>query len=45
MMSDMDCVITKTTEKAKQVHRLCAGKQQVLSIDSIFVKNLPAADK
>ena len=45
MSSDMDCVITKTTEKAKQVHSICAGRQQVMAIDSIFTRNLPDQNK
>lgn len=41
LMSEMDCVITKTTAKAKEVHAATGGSQQVLPIDSIFTKNLP----
>ncbi|XP_071854423.1 structural maintenance of chromosomes flexible hinge domain-containing protein 1-like isoform X2 [Apostichopus japonicus] len=42
LMSEMDCVITKTTAKAKEVHAACSGSQQVLPIDSIFSRNLPS---
>ncbi|KAJ8322368.1 hypothetical protein KUTeg_000839 [Tegillarca granosa] len=41
MSADMDCVVTKTTAKAKDVYKMTHGKQQVLPLDSIFKKNLP----
>lgn len=41
MASDMDCVVTLTTEKAKQVYRDSKGQQQVLPLDSIFRRSLP----
>ncbi|RMX48106.1 hypothetical protein pdam_00002687 [Pocillopora damicornis] len=41
MASDMDCVVTLTTEKAKQVYRDSNGQQQVLPLDSIFRRSLP----
>ncbi|RUS91659.1 hypothetical protein EGW08_000632 [Elysia chlorotica] len=45
MAADMDCVITQTTAKAKDVYQKTQGKQQVLPLDSIFRKNLPEWDK
>uniref|UniRef100_A0A3Q3ATN9 Structural maintenance of chromosomes flexible hinge domain containing 1 n=1 Tax=Kryptolebias marmoratus TaxID=37003 RepID=A0A3Q3ATN9_KRYMA len=36
--SDMDCVITRTTEAANRIHHDSAGTQQVMAFDSIFVQ-------
>ncbi|KAI8505876.1 inactivation of X chromosome by DNA methylation [Branchiostoma belcheri] len=41
MASDMDCVVTVTTAKAKQVYAGSHGRQQVLPLDSIYRRNLP----
>ncbi|XP_060084908.1 structural maintenance of chromosomes flexible hinge domain-containing protein 1-like [Ylistrum balloti] len=41
MSADMDCVVTLTNKKAKEIYAQTNGKQQVLPIDSIFKKNLP----
>ncbi|CAH1248010.1 SMCHD1 [Branchiostoma lanceolatum] len=41
MASDMDCVVTVTTAKAKQVYTGSHGRQQVLPLDSIYRRNLP----
>ncbi|KAH9495554.1 Structural maintenance of chromosomes flexible hinge domain-containing protein 1 [Bulinus truncatus] len=45
MSADMDCVVTLTTQKAKEVYQKTQGKQQVLPLDSIYRKNLPEWDK
>jgi len=45
MMADMDCVVTMTTAKAKDLYHRTQGKQQVLPLDSIYRKNLPDWDK
>ncbi|XP_041360659.1 structural maintenance of chromosomes flexible hinge domain-containing protein 1-like [Gigantopelta aegis] len=41
MSADMDCVITLTTKRAKEIYHQTNGKQQVLPLDSIYRKNLP----
>ncbi|CAH1772323.1 unnamed protein product, partial [Owenia fusiformis] len=41
MSADMDCVVTLTTKKAKEIYNVSNGKQQVLPIDSIYKKNVP----
>ncbi|KAG8442141.1 hypothetical protein GDO86_011078 [Hymenochirus boettgeri] len=41
MASDMDCVVTLTTEAARQIYSESEGRQQVLPLDSIYLKNLP----
>ncbi|XP_039610777.1 structural maintenance of chromosomes flexible hinge domain-containing protein 1 [Polypterus senegalus] len=41
LASDMDCVVTLTTEAARQIYNETQGRQQVLPLDSIFRKNLP----
>ncbi|CAK8672425.1 unnamed protein product [Clavelina lepadiformis] len=40
MAGDMDCLITTTTKKAREVHRITTGSQQILPMDSIYRKNL-----
>ena len=45
MLADMDCVVTMTTAKAKDLYHRTQGKQQVLPLDSIYRKNLPDWDK
>ncbi|XP_059139967.1 structural maintenance of chromosomes flexible hinge domain-containing protein 1-like [Physella acuta] len=45
MSADMDCVVTLTTQKAKEIYQRTQGKQQVLPLDSIYRKNLPEWDK
>ncbi|XP_071952834.1 structural maintenance of chromosomes flexible hinge domain-containing protein 1-like [Antedon mediterranea] len=42
---DMDCVITKTTTRAKEIYDKSNGSQQVLPLDSIFKRNLPDWNK
>ncbi|XP_075441381.1 structural maintenance of chromosomes flexible hinge domain-containing protein 1 isoform X3 [Ascaphus truei] len=41
MASDMDCVVTMTTDAARRIFDDTQGRQQVLPLDSIFRKNLP----
>ncbi|XP_065844298.1 structural maintenance of chromosomes flexible hinge domain-containing protein 1-like [Oscarella lobularis] len=41
MSSDMDCIVTTTTAKAKEIVRKSGGAQQVLPLDGIFQKGLP----
>ncbi|KAM8966908.1 structural maintenance of chromosomes flexible hinge domain-containing protein 1 [Pelodytes ibericus] len=41
MASDMDCVVTLTTEAARRIYDETQGHQQVLPLDSIYQKNLP----
>ncbi|KAK3749277.1 hypothetical protein QZH41_016043 [Actinostola sp. cb2023] len=41
MASDMDCVVTLTTSKAKEVYNESNGQQQVLPLDSIYKQRLP----
>ncbi|XP_014770922.1 structural maintenance of chromosomes flexible hinge domain-containing protein 1 isoform X1 [Octopus bimaculoides] len=45
MSADMDCVVTTTTKKAKEIYNQTSGKQQVLPLDSIYKKTLPEWDK
>eukprot|EP00079_Xenopus_tropicalis_P016421 XP_004915276.1 PREDICTED: structural maintenance of chromosomes flexible hinge domain-containing protein 1 isoform X1 [Xenopus tropicalis] len=40
MASDMDCVVTLTTEAARQIYKESQGHQQVLPLDSVYKKNL-----
>uniref|UniRef100_H2Z867 SMC hinge domain-containing protein n=1 Tax=Ciona savignyi TaxID=51511 RepID=H2Z867_CIOSA len=40
MSGDMDCLVTFTSKKAKEIHKLTGGTQQVLPLDSIYRKNL-----
>ncbi|XP_055489430.1 structural maintenance of chromosomes flexible hinge domain-containing protein 1 [Leucoraja erinacea] len=41
MASDMDCVVTLTTDAARCIFDETQGRQQVLPLDSIYRKNLP----
>ncbi|KAM4704987.1 structural maintenance of chromosomes flexible hinge domain-containing protein 1 [Rhinophrynus dorsalis] len=41
MASDMDCVVTLTTDAARRIYSESQGRQQVLPLDSIYQKNLP----
>lgn len=41
LASDMDCVVTLTTEAARSIFDETQGRQQVLPLDSIYKKNLP----
>ncbi|XP_039253574.2 structural maintenance of chromosomes flexible hinge domain-containing protein 1-like isoform X2 [Styela clava] len=41
MMGDMDCLVTFTSKKAREVHKATGGTQQLLPLDSIYKKNLP----
>uniref|UniRef100_A0A8B9FY44 Structural maintenance of chromosomes flexible hinge domain containing 1 n=1 Tax=Amazona collaria TaxID=241587 RepID=A0A8B9FY44_9PSIT len=41
LASDMDCVITLTTEAARSIFDETQGRQQVLPLDSIYRKTLP----
>ncbi|XP_030068875.1 structural maintenance of chromosomes flexible hinge domain-containing protein 1 isoform X2 [Microcaecilia unicolor] len=41
MASDMDCVVTTTTEAARHIFDETQGQQQVLPLDSIYKKTLP----
>ncbi|KAM5157298.1 structural maintenance of chromosomes flexible hinge domain-containing protein 1 [Mantella aurantiaca] len=41
LVSDMDCVITQTTDAARRIYNETDGHQQVLPMDSIYQKNLP----
>ncbi|XP_030830808.1 structural maintenance of chromosomes flexible hinge domain-containing protein 1 [Strongylocentrotus purpuratus] len=45
MASDMDCVLTTTVTKAKEVFANTRGRQQVLPIESIYKKGLTEWDK
>ncbi|XP_053383340.1 structural maintenance of chromosomes flexible hinge domain-containing protein 1-like isoform X2 [Mercenaria mercenaria] len=45
MSSDMDCVVTMTTKKAKEIYNQTNGRQQVLPLDSIFKKSLTEWNK
>ncbi|OCT76683.1 structural maintenance of chromosomes flexible hinge domain-containing protein 1 [Xenopus laevis] len=40
MASDMDCVVTLTTDAAREIYKESQGRQQVLPLDSIYQKNL-----
>ncbi|KAL4217928.1 inactivation of X chromosome by DNA methylation [Mactra antiquata] len=40
MSSDMDCVVTMTTKKAKEIYNQTSGRQQVLPLASIYKKSL-----
>uniref|UniRef100_A0A5F4VRW1 SMC hinge domain-containing protein n=1 Tax=Callithrix jacchus TaxID=9483 RepID=A0A5F4VRW1_CALJA len=39
--SDMDCVVTLTTDAARRIYDETQGHQQVLPLDSIYKKTLP----
>lgn len=41
LASDMDCVVTLTTDAARRIYDETQGRQQVLPLDSIFKKALP----
>ncbi|XP_068251946.1 structural maintenance of chromosomes flexible hinge domain-containing protein 1 isoform X1 [Nyctibius grandis] len=41
LASDMDCVVTLTTEAARSIFDETQGRQQVLPLDSIYMKTLP----
>ncbi|XP_060561375.1 structural maintenance of chromosomes flexible hinge domain-containing protein 1-like [Ruditapes philippinarum] len=45
MSSDMDCVVTMSTKKAKEIYNQTSGRQQVLPLDSIFKKSLTEWNK
>ncbi|XP_054753736.2 structural maintenance of chromosomes flexible hinge domain-containing protein 1-like [Lytechinus pictus] len=45
MASDLDCVLTTTVAKAKEVFANTRGRQQVLPIESIYKKGLTEWDK
>ncbi|XP_069813827.1 structural maintenance of chromosomes flexible hinge domain-containing protein 1 [Dendropsophus ebraccatus] len=45
LASDMDCVVTLTTEAARQIYDETEGRQQVLPLDSIYRKSLPSWGK
>ncbi|KAM4026795.1 structural maintenance of chromosomes flexible hinge domain-containing protein 1 [Anomaloglossus baeobatrachus] len=42
LASDMDCVVTQTTEAARLIYDETGGRQQVLPLDSIYRKGLPS---
>ncbi|XP_056377631.1 structural maintenance of chromosomes flexible hinge domain-containing protein 1 [Hyla sarda] len=42
LASDMDCVVTLSTQAARQIYDETAGRQQVLPLDSIHRKSLPS---
>jgi hypothetical protein len=41
LASDMDCVVTLTTDAARAIYDETQGRQQVLPLDSIYRKTLP----
>ncbi|XP_012507531.1 PREDICTED: structural maintenance of chromosomes flexible hinge domain-containing protein 1 [Propithecus coquereli] len=41
LASDMDCVVTLTTDAARRIYDETQGRQQVLPLDSIYKKTLP----
>ncbi|KAK2546229.1 Smchd1 [Columba livia] len=41
LASDMDCVVTLTTEAARSIFDETQGRQQVLPLDSVYKKTLP----
>ncbi|XP_067835802.1 structural maintenance of chromosomes flexible hinge domain-containing protein 1 isoform X2 [Heptranchias perlo] len=45
MASDMDCVVTLTTDAARRIFDESQGRQQVLPLDSIYRKNLPDCNR
>ncbi|XP_078396761.1 structural maintenance of chromosomes flexible hinge domain-containing protein 1 [Cetorhinus maximus] len=45
MASDMDCVVTLTTDAARRIFDESQGRQQVLPLDSIYRKNLPDSNR
>ncbi|KAG9479018.1 hypothetical protein GDO78_012604, partial [Eleutherodactylus coqui] len=42
LASDMDCVVTLTTEVARSIYDETGGRQQVLPLDSVYRKSLPS---
>uniref|UniRef100_UPI00358EB05B structural maintenance of chromosomes flexible hinge domain-containing protein 1 n=1 Tax=Myxine glutinosa TaxID=7769 RepID=UPI00358EB05B len=45
MSSDMDCVVTRTSEAAMKIYKATQGRQQVLPLESIFQLSLPNWNK
>uniref|UniRef100_T1ITP1 SMC hinge domain-containing protein n=1 Tax=Strigamia maritima TaxID=126957 RepID=T1ITP1_STRMM len=45
MSADMDCIVTHTLSKAKEIYQKTKGTQQVLALDSLYRKNLPDWNK
>ncbi|XP_075069474.1 structural maintenance of chromosomes flexible hinge domain-containing protein 1 isoform X2 [Mixophyes fleayi] len=45
LASDMDCVVTLTTDVARRIYNETQGRQQVLPLDSIYQKNLPSWER
>nr|CAB3266390.1 structural maintenance of chromosomes flexible hinge domain-containing protein 1-like [Phallusia mammillata] len=45
MGGDLDCLVTMTTQKAKEIHNVTNGTQQLLPLDSIFKRNIPDWNK
>ncbi|ESO82055.1 hypothetical protein LOTGIDRAFT_135415, partial [Lottia gigantea] len=41
MSADMDCIVTHSSKKAKEIYRDTSGRQQVLPLDSIYRRSLP----
>ncbi|XP_022088750.1 structural maintenance of chromosomes flexible hinge domain-containing protein 1-like [Acanthaster planci] len=41
MLTDMDCLVVRTSEAAMKVYQATQGRQQVLPLDSIFRKSIP----
>lgn len=41
LASDMDCVVTLTTDAARSIYDETQGRQQVLPLDSIYRKTVP----
>lgn len=41
LASDMDCVVTLTTDAARRIYDETQGRQQVLPLDSVYKKTLP----
>ncbi|XP_063779624.1 structural maintenance of chromosomes flexible hinge domain-containing protein 1 [Pseudophryne corroboree] len=42
LASDIDCVVTLTTDAARRIYDETRGHQQVLPMDSVYRKNLPS---
>ena len=36
LASDIDCVVTMTTQAARRIHASSGGRQEVMPLDSVF---------
>ena len=41
LLTDMDCLVVRTSEAAMKIFKATQGRQQVLPLDSIYKKSIP----